>query len=126
MKKIILVILIVGVIIGAGVTEQIFIEKTLTELENRSDEIFYLLLAEDYTSALTLTKETESWWSAKRDWLEFVCPNNDVKEIYREIGELKGSQLAQMYDDSITRSTVLNSMAKNSKNLLCYKWKNVL
>lgn len=126
MKKIILVILIVGVIIGAGVTEQIFIEKTLTELENRSDEIFYLLLAEDYTSALTLTKETESWWSDKRDWLEFVCPNNDVKEIYREIGELKGSQLAQMYDDSITRSTVLNSMAKNSKNLLCYKWKNVL
>lgn len=126
MKKIILVILIVGVIIGAGIAEQLFIDKTLTELENRSNEIFQLLLAEDYTSALTLTKETENWWSAKRDWLEFVCPNNDVKEIYREIGELKGSQLAQMYDDSITRSTVLNSMAKNSKNLLCYKWKNVL
>lgn len=126
MKKIILVILIVGVIIGAGIAEQLFIDNTLTELENRSNEIFQLLLAEDYTSALTLTKETENWWSAKRDWLEFVCPNNDVKEIYREIGELKGSQLAQMYDDSITRSTVLNSMAKNSKNLLCYKWKNVL
>lgn len=126
MKKIILVILIVGLIIGAGIAEQLFIDNTLTELENRSNEIFQLLLAEDYTSALTLTKETENWWSAKRDWLEFVCPNNDVKEIYREIGELKGSQLAQMYDDSITRSTVLNSMAKNSKNLLCYKWKNVL
>lgn len=126
MKKIILVIFIVGLIIGAGIAEQLFIDNTLTELENRSNEIFQLLLAEDYTSALTLTKETENWWSAKRDWLEFVCPNNDVKEIYREIGELKGSQLAQMYDDSITRSTVLNSMAKNSKNLLCYKWKNVL
>lgn len=126
MKKIVLVILIVGVIIGAGITEQVFIDNTLTELENRADEIFKLLLAEDYTSALSLTKETEAWWTAKRDWLEFVCPNNDVKEIYREIGELKGSQLAQMYDDSITRSTVLNSMAKNSRNLLCYKWKNVL
>ena len=48
------------------------------------------------------------------------------KDIAKEIGELKGSQIAEMYDDSITRCEVIMAMAENSKNLLAYKWKNVL
>ena len=73
-----------------------------------------------------MTEHVENDWRKERDLLEFACPNTDIKDIAKEIGELKGSQIAEMYDDSITRCEVIMAMAENSKNLLSYKWKNVL
>ncbi|MDE7216386.1 MAG: hypothetical protein K2O08_06215, partial [Clostridia bacterium] len=68
----------------------------------------------------------KEWWEKIRYILEFTCTNNDVKEIYKEIGELQGTIYAEMYDDSITRTNVIKSMAENSKNLLAYRIKNIL
>ncbi len=105
MKKLILIVSILLIIVVAGTIEQIHICKTLDELEQRADEIYSLLTAGNYSDALQSTYELSSWWESERDQLEFLCPNTDIKEIYREIGELIGSQFAQMYDDSITRAT---------------------
>lgn len=126
MKKLLLVVSILAVILIAGSIEQLHICNTLEELELRADQIYDQLLSENYDNALQSTAELSTWWEKERDQLEFLCPNNDIKEIYREIGELQGSQLAEMYDDSITRANVLKYMAKNSKNLLKFKLKNIL
>ncbi|MGN0771330.1 MAG: DUF4363 family protein [Christensenellales bacterium] len=125
-KKIVLVAVIFALIVAGGITEQIYIDKTFDKLENYADKIYFLLQEERYTEALTLTADLSDWWAKERDKLEFLCSNVDIKEIYREIGELQGSQYAEMYDDSITRANVLKYMAKNSKNLLAFKIKNIL
>lgn len=126
MKKAVLAIAIVVVLITCGIVEQVFVHRTLDELEVRADNIYQSLQAKEYATALKATHEMQVWWYDRRDWLEFLCPNNDIKEIVREMSELEGSQLAMMYDDSVTRANVLIHMARNSRNLLDYKWKNVL
>ena len=125
-KKIILVTVIFVLIVAAGIAEQVYVDRTFDKLEDYADDLAVLLQAERYTEALELTEKLSTWWEKERDKLEFLCSNVDIKEIYREIGELQGSQYAEMYDDSITRANVLKYMAQNSKNLLAFKLKNIL
>ena len=111
MYKIVLCIFLFIVIVSLGICEQVFIRNSFDG---------------DYEKAYEKTEHVERDWKKERDLLEFACPNTDIKDIAKEIGELKGSQIAEMYDDSITRCEVIIAMAENSKNLLAYKWKNVL
>ena len=126
MNKIILAVVLAVVILSLGICEQVFISRSFDDLRNDCEEIQKLLLLGDYDEALKMTEHVENDWRKERDLLEFACPNTDIKDIAKEIGELKGSQIAEMYDDSITRCEVIMAMAENSKNLLSYKWKNVL
>ena len=79
-----------------------------------------------YEGAQAATNALSDWWKKERDVLEFLCPNNDVKGIMTAIGDLQGALSAQMYDDSLQRSISLTCSVENSKNLLSFKWKNVL
>ena len=126
MGKIIFTIAIVLIILALGITEQVFMQRSFDDLVVRCDEIQQLLVDKDYSAARKAVQETKEWWAGKRNILEFTCPNNDIKDIYKEIGELEGTLYAEMYDDSITRTNVIKSMAENSKNLLAYKIKNIL
>lgn len=126
MYKIILAAVLLVVILALGICEQVFINNSFKDLSHDCEKIQKLLLSGDYEAAYSMTEHVERDWRRERDLLEFACPNTDIKDIAREIGELKGSQIAEMYDDSITRCEVLIAMADNSRNLLAYKWKNVL
>lgn len=126
MYKIVLCVVLLITILSLGIGEQIFIYNAFNDLCEDCEEIQKLLLEGDYQGAYEKTEHVERDWRKERDLLEFACPNTDIKDIAKEIGELKGSQIAEMYDDSITRCEVLIAMAENSRNLLAYKWKNVL
>lgn len=126
MYKIVLAAVLLVIIVTLGICEQVFIKNSFNDLAEDCEEIQRLLLSGDFEGAYEKTEHVERDWKKERDLLEFACPNTDVKDIAKEIGELKGSQIAEMYDDSITRCEVLIAMAENSKNLLAYKWKNVL
>ena len=126
MGKIIFTIVLVVVILALGIGEQVFMQTAFDDLVVRCEEIQQLLIDKDYAGARKATQQTKEWWAGKRNILEFTCPNNDIKDIYKEIGELEGTLYAEMYDDSITRTNVIKSMAENSKNLLAYKIKNIL
>lgn len=126
MYKIVLAAILLVIILTLGIFEQVFIKNAFDDLVEDCEEIQRLLLEGDFEGAYEKTEHVERDWKKERDLLEFACPNTDVKDVAKEIGELKGSQIAAMYDDSITRCEVLIAMAENSKNLLAYKWKNVL
>lgn len=126
MGKIILTVILVAIILALGIGEQVFMQKSFDNLADKCDAIREMLIQKDYAAARKAVTQTKEWWAKKRDILEFTCPNNDVKDIYKEIGELEGTLHSEMYDDSITRTNVIKSMAENSKNLLAYKIKNIL
>lgn len=125
MKKIIFVIISIIIILAFGISEQIYMNKTLATLESKTLEI-QTLLKEDNPKAKEKVVELKYWWYEKRDILEFLYPNTDIKDIAREIGELEGSILNDAEDDPLIRCNVLQEMAKNSINLLSFKWKNIL
>lgn len=126
MAKVVLTIVLLIMILALGVGEQIFMSNSFDTLAERCDEIQLLLVQKRYQEAGKSIASLKSWWGKRRDVLEFTCPNNDIKDIYKEIGELEGTIYSQMYDDSITRTNVIKSMAENSKNLLLYRIKNIL
>ena len=126
MGKIILTVVLVAIILALGITEQIFMQRSFDDLAEKCAEVQDMLIKKDYAEARKAVEQMKEWWAKKRDILEFTCPNNDVKDIYKEIGELQGTIYAEMYDDSITRTNVIKSMAENSKNLLAYRIKNRL
>ena len=126
MGKIILTVVLVAIILALGITEQIFMQRSFDDLAEKCAEVQDMLMKKDYAEARKAVEQMKEWWAKKRDILEFTCPNNDVKDIYKEIGELQGTIYAEMYDDSITRTNVIKSMAENSKNLLAYRIKNIL
>ena len=125
MGKIILTVVLVAIILALGITEQIFMQRSFDDLAEKCVEVQDMLIKKDYAEARKAVEQMKEWWAKKRDILEFTCPN-DVKDIYKEIGELQGTIYAEMYDDSITRTNVIKSMAENSKNLLAYRIKNIL
>ncbi len=126
MKKIILVFILLGIIVGLGVTEQVCVSKTFDNALNQSRSITQAIQAEDYEAAAQMTQDMSDWWSKKRDLLEFVCPNNDIKVVMVAIGDLKGALDAEMWEDSLQKAVLLTYTVENSKNLLTFKWKNVL
>ncbi len=126
MKKIILVFILLGIIVGLGVTEQVCVSKTFDNALNQSRSITQAIQAEDYEAAAQMTQDMSDWWSKKRDLLEFVCPNNDIKVVMIAIGDLKGALDAEMWEDSLQKAVLLTYTVENSKNLLTFKWKNVL
>ena len=126
MGKIIFTVILVVIILALGISEQVFMQKSFDDLVKRCEEIQQLLIDKDYSQARKAVLQTKEWWAGKRNILEFTRPNNDIKDIYKEIGELEGTLYAEMYDDSITRTNVIKSMAENSKNLLAYRIKNIL
>lgn len=126
MAKIILTVVLLVLILALGVGEQIFMSMSFDALSDKCDYIQTLLVQKRYHDAGVMVSQLKQWWGKRRDILEFTCPNNDIKDIYKEIGELEGTIYSQMYDDSITRTNVIKSMAENSKNLLIYRIKNIL
>lgn len=124
--KVWLALIILALIVGLGIGEQSYINKTFDRAVQKSEEITALIKAKNYAGANAATQAMSDWWKKERDVLEFLCPNNDVKGIMTAIGDLQGSLAAKTYEDSLQRSISLTANVENSKNLLIFKWKNVL
>ena len=124
--KVWLTVILLALIVGLGAGEQIYVNRTFDKAIAKADEITALIEAENYAGANAAADAFSDWWKEERDILEFLCPNNDVKGIMTAIGDLRGALSAGMYDDSLQRSISLSCSVENSKNLLVFKWKNVL
>ena len=120
--KVWLALIILTLIVGLGIGEQVYINKTFDAAIQKSEEITALIRAKNYAGASAAAEAMSDWWKDERDVLEFLCPNNDVKGIMTAISDLQG----KTYDDSLQRSISLTGNVENSKNLLTFKWKNVL
>ena len=124
--KVWLALIVLALIVGLGIGEQVYINKTFDAAIQKSEEITALIKAENHAGASAAVQAMSDWWKEERDVLEFLCPNNDVKGIMTAISDLQGSLDAKTYEDSLQRSISLTGNVENSKNLLTFKWKNVL
>lgn len=111
---------------AVGIAEEIYMRGAFDGVAADCEEIVALIEQGDADGAASLAEALRSDWSQKRDMLEFIYPNADVKELQPQIGELIGDLKADLDDDAIARAKMIAALAENSKNLLAFKWKNIL
>lgn len=109
-----------------GIAEEVYMRGAFDGVAEECEEIVALIEQGDSDGAASLAEALRSDWSQKRDMLEFIYPNADVKELQPQIGELIGDLKADLDDDAIARAKMIAALAENSKNLLAFKWKNIL
>ena len=117
--------LLIGIPV-AGIVEEAYMRRSFDAADDDCVEIIAAIEDGDCNGALDLAEEMLSEWSRTREMLEFIYPNADVKELLPQMGELVGDLKAELNDDAIARAKMISTLAENSKNLLAFKWKNIL
>lgn len=125
MKKIITMILIVAVIVGAGILEHRYVEKTFAEFNDKMVEIDQLIKEQDTQTALIKTREMTEWWDKKRNVLEIVSYSQDIRNVSVIIGELEGSLIAGDLQNAQSKSTSMFALIINIKNVLDFNIKDI-
>lgn len=117
--------LLIGIPV-AGIVEEAYMRRSFDAVDDDCVEIIAAIEDGDCNGALDLAEAMLSEWSRTREMLEFIYPNADVKELLPQMGELVGDLKAELNDDAIARAKMISTLAENSKNLLAFKWKNIL
>lgn len=96
-KKLTLALVVLAIIVGLGIVEQIFIHKTFEEFSIRLESF---IIEEDETYDYNAIVETQKWWEKKVKYLELFLPHVQLIDITITYGELVGAVGAEDYDSA--------------------------
>lgn len=125
MKKIIIFSIILIIIIGAGIWENIFIKDTFSEFNERMLEIGEYIENDDSQSALVKTQELTVWWKKKLNVIEVVAYSPDIRLVSVTLAELEGSLKINDIANSQSKHTSILALALNIENILDFNLKDV-
>lgn len=98
--KLTIAIVVAVLLIGGGIWETLYIDRTFEEFETKLDA---LMEQEEYD--LNDVTETGEWWYSHADKLEITIPHVQLTEITVTYGELVGAVENEDYDSA---SALLN------------------
>lgn len=93
--KLSIVIIAIVLILGGSIIENIYINKTFDEFENK---LSHLMQQEEYDFGEI--KAVSDWWDKKSDYLEIAISVVLLNEITVTLGELKGAVQNEDYDSA--------------------------
>jgi hypothetical protein len=126
MKKLIIICVLLAIILGAGIFEHYYIEKTFTEFNKRLDGIATSIEDEDVDSAMKQTKELKEWWDKKRELIESVSYTPDIRTINVIIGEIEGSLGFDDLENAESKVVSLYGVIRNVKEILDFDGADIL
>ena len=117
-------IVIVLLIVGAGVFEQVYIFRLYKDTKAQAQEV-RALIEEEVTLALPAAEGLKEKWLKRRSFLEAVAPHNETKEMVLRIAELIGYIEAK--DDKSATATVeiIIEMCDNTPHILGFHWEHI-
>lgn len=117
MRTIVAIVLLI-LIIGLGIFEQIYIDRVFKEMENLAMAINKTIEDEDIEGAISLTEDAIDWWDNKLKSLELMVTHIILRDITVQLsdilGQLKGGDSAQ----AIGACYVLLGMCESVPHLL--------
>lgn len=108
--KLTIAIIVLTVILGLGIFEQIYIHRTF---EDFSEKLNNFIIEEDETYDYDAIVETQKWWEKKVKYLELFLPHVQLIEITITFGELVGAVGAEDYDSA---QALLNRIQRTSES----------
>lgn len=125
MRTVVAIILLI-LIISLGVFEQVYLNRTFTELEERINRIISVISDQDLDYAIELTEHTIEWWDKKLKIFELILPHeilNEVSlELYNVLGQLEGDDDSQ----AIGAAYVLIGICETSPHTLGFRIQHIL
>ena len=91
MKRTIFALIVLAVIIGLGVGEQVYLHHLFEDLNEKTRAIARLVDEDDMGEAHDKTVELQEWWNKNKHFLEAVVSHNETKEVtLREVTFFNG------------------------------------
>ena len=117
-------IVIVLLIIGLGVFEQVYINRLYNDTEAQAQEV-KAAVQEDVESALPVAEKLKENWLEKRSFLEAVTPHNETKEMVLRIAELIGYVEAKDDKSALATAEIILEMCQNTPHILGFHWEHI-
>jgi len=124
MKFLIIAVVLLGIIIGAGIWEQSVVAGTFKEFNSKVEKIEANI--DDNEKALEHTEDLVKWWHKERELIEALCPYDDIKEITLRVAELKGSLIVKDKDMALIQVSILKAICENVPHLLDFQLGHIL
>lgn len=125
MAKIIAGFVMLILIITGGVISDVYVQKTLDEINVRTDEMLVYAESEDYPSLNENFNSFLEWWHSNRDTLELLYPHTEVNQLVGRIADIKGYLMTEDADSLKVSLLSLKEETTNVRNVLGFYFKNV-
>ena len=117
-------IVIVLLIVGLGVFEQVYISRLYEDTEAQAEQV-KAAVQEDVESALPVAEKLKENWLEKRSFLEAVTPHNETKEMVLRIAELIGYVEAKDDKSALATAEIILEMCQNTPHILGFHWEHI-
>ncbi len=117
-------VVIVLLIVGLGVFEQVYISRLYEDTEAQAEQV-KAAVQEDVESALPVAEKLKENWLEKRSFLEAVTPHNETKEMVLRIAELIGYVEAKDDKSALATAEIILEMCQNTPHILGFHWEHI-
>lgn len=124
MKNILIPLLILLFLIGAGVAEALIIDNLFEGFLAETDKMLELAKNEELTPELY--SRYDEMWLDIREKSEFFLPHNDVYELNMRIAEIKGYVKNGDFDSCTVQLDVVKRLAEYVRHLAEPKLRHIL
>lgn len=120
--KLIVAIVLVVLLLGGGIFETKYVEKTLEKL----DEKVGAILAQGDTYDRESIEELIEWWKNKSKTLSFSLPHNPINEVAASMNELLGTVIAKDFKSATACLTKIKGQGENIKDSYTFSPKHIM
>ena len=126
MKKTIFAIIVLLLFIGAGIGEQVYLNKVFDKIYDISEKTRDLVEQGEMEKALETAKEAREYWNDQKHFAEAIISHNETREISMRLSELEGYISAEDDKSAIATAAILADACKNLEHILGFKLDTIL
>ncbi|MBS1416345.1 MAG: DUF4363 family protein [Christensenellales bacterium] len=124
MKNILIPILVLLFLVGAGIAEALIVNNIFDEFVAETDKLIELAKKEELTPE-QFDRYDKMWYDV-REKCEFFLPHNDVYELNLRVSETKGYVETEDFDSCLVQLEVVRRLAMYVRHLAEPKLRHIL
>lgn len=124
MKNILIPILVLLFLVGAGIAEALIVNNIFDEFVAETDKLIELAKKEELTQE-QFDRYDKMWYDV-REKCEFFLPHNDVYELNLRVSETKGYVETGDFDSCLVQLEVVRRLAMYVRHLAEPKLRHIL
>ena len=125
MKRTVFAIVIIIVMLASGIAEQVYLHHLFSDLHTKAEAISLSVAEDDLARALEETSSLQTWWEARKHFLEAIVSHNETKEVTLRIAELRGYIAISDRKSAYATAAILLETSTNLPHLLGFSWDTV-